>query len=175
MSSKYINIKVTGKNLPTKHFEIETEKKIDIIKRLILARLKYKDEYIQPDWEKSFLTNESGIVLDNNALIKDLIKSKLIHNNCSVYLDIQVKIPSLNQNISFNSHMTESVEFTKVNNEKVDILSNLFGINVGNAVHSLGVINTFSKQVSSNEKSYKSKVQYDFGDEDDYGWWSWDQ
>ena len=173
MSSEYINIKVTGKNLPTKHFEIATDKKIDIIKRLILARLKYKNEYIQPDWDNSFLMNESGTVLNNNALIKDLIKAKLIHNNCSVCLDIQVKIPSLNQNISLNSHMTDSVEFTQVNDVKVDKLNNLFGmINIGNAVHSLNVINPLSKKASSNEKSYKSQVSYNF-DDDDYGWWSW--
>ena len=65
----FISINISGKCLRTKKFDIKINANIEVVKRLILARLKIRGNCIIPNVESCFLITDDNIKLNDKMKI----------------------------------------------------------------------------------------------------------
>ena len=94
----FIKITISGKCLNKKSFNIKLEANVDIVKRLILARIKRKNKCISPTVEKCFLIAENNIKLDNTKKIFYYYKNNILYDNCELELEIKMKTECCSKN-----------------------------------------------------------------------------
>lgn len=121
----FIKIIISGKCLNKKSFNIKLEANVDIVKRLILARIKRKNKCISPTVEKCFLITKNNVTLDNSKKIFYYYKNNILYDNCELELDIKMKKKCSSKN---------EYEFGSINNTiKNEIIAAAANFNIFNA------------------------------------------
>ena len=87
----FIKIIIRGKCLKKKTFNIKLDANVEIVKRLILARIKKNNECVSTNVDKCILITQNNIKLDNNKKIVFYYKNKILFDNCELMLDIKMK------------------------------------------------------------------------------------
>ena len=143
--SEFIKINIIGKIFEKKSFDIRTDVKIDIVKRLIMARLKFDGFTITPTLNKCYLISLNNERLDNNKLVNELLSEKKIENNCYLSLDISV-LSETNDLLSYNFLLDDKLEFGNIDIDKKQSIANNYNCNnsIGNYVNTHDIINPAS-------------------------------
>ena len=125
MTDDYIKINIVGKIFEKKTFDIKMNAKIEIVKRLIIARLKLNGNTITPTLNNCYLIKNTNEKLDNNKTVSELIKNKIIENNSDLSLELSV-INQNNELLSFNCLLDDKLQFGSIDcQEKLNVVNKL--------------------------------------------------
>ena len=108
-----IRIIAGGKSIEKKVFDVNIESKVRTIKKHILSRLTYKDKYINPDWNKSYIIRK-GKRLDDKKTIRELINNHLLKEDDELDFNVILTLPNGNT-ISYNNEAKEILEWAYIN------------------------------------------------------------
>ena len=102
----FIKIIICGKYLKKKTFNIKLNANVEIVKRLILARIKKNNECVSTSIDKCVLIAKNNTELKNNKKIIYYYKNNILFDNCELELDIKIK----NTNCSKNEYEFGSMD-----------------------------------------------------------------
>ena len=133
-NKQFIKINIVGKIFDKKSFNIRTDSKIDIVKRLIIARLKFQGATITPTLDHSYLIDLNYNRFDNDKLISELIAEKKLENDSDISIEISVMSDN-NELLSYNCLLDDKLEFGKIDiNKKISVI-NKFNITGSHREH----------------------------------------
>jgi len=146
-NKKEIDIIIVGKCIKNKKFKIRLDANIEIIKRLILARLKKNGKTIIPKIDKcKLIVNEKKIILENQKKINYYFEKNILKKNSEIILSIKMKHCSCFSN---------ELEFGSINMDKKQSIANNFNFlslnSLGNLVRS---ISSPEKKINKREGWY---------------------
>jgi hypothetical protein len=121
-NKKYIQINIVGKIFTTKSFNIKYDVKIEIVKELILARLKIDGNSISPTLDQCWLITSDNKILNNNKTVYELCNERLIYDGCNLSIDIKVQTNG-GVFLSYNSLLDDKLEFGKSDIESNKVVS----------------------------------------------------
>ena len=121
-NKNYIQINIVGKIFTTKSFNIKYDVKIEIVKELILARLKIDGNSISPTLDECWLITSDNTILNNNKTVHELCNEKLIYDGCNLSIDIKVQTKG-GVLLSYNSLLDDKLEFGKSDIESNKVVS----------------------------------------------------
>lgn len=116
----FIKINIVGKCLKKKSFKIKLNANVDIVKRLILARLKKNGNSITPKIKHCFLIANNNVKLKNKKKIKYYYNKCIIYDNCELFLEIKLK--------NNKGCVKNEFEFGKLNAKKKNNIANRFNL-----------------------------------------------
>jgi len=126
-NKQFIKINIVGKIFDKKSFNIRTDSKIDIAKRLIIARLKFQGDTITPTLNHSYLIDLNNNRFDNDKLISELLAEKKLENDSDISIEISVMSDN-NELLSYNCLLDDKLEFGKIDINKKKCVIDKFHI-----------------------------------------------
>ena len=158
----FIKIIISGKCLNKKSFNIKLEANVDIVKRLLLARIKRKNKSISTTVDKCFLITKNNVTLDNNKKIFYYYKNNILFDNCELKLDIKMKKKCCSKN---------EYEFGTINNTiKNKIISAAANFNILNAELLVKSAQTPFKKMEKKREGWYDVLSWDDTPIDDDEW-----
>ena len=120
---EFISINIGSKKLNYKKFKIKLSAKLEIVKQLILARLKTSSNIVKFNYDECYFSNDNNIRLDNDKTVQQLCNNNLIHDNCRLFLNLVINNHK-NQNIDYNN----SAQFSNINMSVKHNIAQFWGI-----------------------------------------------
>ena len=149
---EFIDINILGKCLKKKTFRIKLNAEVELVKKLILARIIKNKKTIITKVDKCYLLTDENIKLDNKKTIKYYYNNSMIENKCNLYLKIKLKCCLENSN---------EYEFGRINVAKKKKISKDYKLPITNIVRSISTLENEEIGEIGETKESKKEGWYD--------------